>query len=489
MPGAVGRVVGGAHGPPGLEHGAGEPGRVPRVEVGLLVVAPPPVAHAQDHPQPVVLLVEQDHRHAADLEDAGDLLVDGVEQPALIELAGHRLRQLVQHRELLDPALVVAEEARVLERDARLARHRLHQPHLGLAEIAGRVPPAGHEAADHLLLGQDRHEEQRAGRRRPPHRLRDAEVVGRVGRDHRLAAAGRLAEEGVVVEADAHVAERGERLRRHVIARERGHPLPVLFEQPHPRGVGAKAVGHVAEELAGERVEIEGGGEGLAHREEGLGLLQLLLGLPRQVRVLHAEADLGRHALDQAHLGLGELAAGPPPHQEDRAHRLPAHGGRREQHRVGRDPLQRLRVEAGIGVGVAAPGRPAGPPRRHQVREAREGEVAGGEPLEQLLGHVIAGQRARARRACRRGSRCRPCRLRRRSPPRGPPRASRSGPIRAARARARPRGARWSRAAGPAPGRRGPRWTGRGRAGPRWPSPGRPARARRRSRGRRVPRA
>src|SRR5258707_668407 len=83
------------------------------------------------------------------------------------------------------------------------------------------------------------------------------------------------------------------------------------------RAVGPETVRHVAQELAGQDIHVESRGERLAHRQERLRLVELQLRLSRQIHVLHAEADLGGHALDEPHLRLPELASGLPPDQED----------------------------------------------------------------------------------------------------------------------------------------------------------------------------
>ncbi len=390
---AIRHVVGGAERPGGVEHHPGEPGLPARVEVRLLLVAALPVAHSQDDAQDVLLLVVEHHRHAAHLEHAGDLLVDGVEQAGLVELAGDRAGKLVQDGQLLYPPVVLLEQARVLQGHAGLARDRLHEPELRLAQVAGRGQPPGDEAADQLLLGHDGYEQHGAERRRAPERGRHARIVRRVGGEHRLPPPRRLPEERVVGEADPHLTERGQAVRRHVVPREGHHRLPIVLQEPQSPGVGAQAVRDVAQELATEGLDVEGGREGLAHRQQGLGLLQLLGGLTGQLRVLHPEPDLGRHALHQPHLRLAELAAGLPPHQEDRAHRLAPHGGGGEEHRVGRDPLQGLGVEARVGVRVAARGGAAVAPHLAEVREAREHEGPRDEALPQLRGHLVAGQR------------------------------------------------------------------------------------------------
>ena len=125
-----------------------------------------------------------------DVEDAGDLLVERVQQPGLVELAGDRARQLVQHRELLAPgAGCPGRGARSASATPAWLATASISRQLGLAEIAR---PSSHqpadEAADHLLLGHDRHEELACGA--APLAASPAGMRGswaRVGGDHRAA--------------------------------------------------------------------------------------------------------------------------------------------------------------------------------------------------------------------------------------------------------------------------------------------------------------
>jgi hypothetical protein len=117
--------------------------------------------------------------------------------------------------------------------------------------------------------------------------------------------------------------------------------------------------------------------------------VELQLRLSRQLHVLHAEADLGGHALDEPHLRLAELAPGLPPDQEDRPDRLTPHGGGSEEDGVGADVLEHLAVEAWVRQGVRGPDGPPLAPCLGQGRKAREDEGPGQEMLEQVLGHVV----------------------------------------------------------------------------------------------------
>jgi hypothetical protein len=92
-----------------------------------LFVAADAGPHPEGHLEAILNLVLQQHDHVAHVQHPRDLTMDGLDQPGLVELACDGLRQLVEHRELLDPPLVVAEQPRVLQRDSRLAGDGLHE--------------------------------------------------------------------------------------------------------------------------------------------------------------------------------------------------------------------------------------------------------------------------------------------------------------------------------------------------------------------------
>ena len=258
----------------------------------------------------------------------------------------------------------------------------------------GLVPPAGREAADDLLLRDHRDEQMGAHRDGAPDGLGQPWIVHPVGRHHRLPPPQGVLVEGVTAdERDPDAAHVREMFGGDVIAGQRRHRLPVVLHQPHAGQVRAQAAHHVPEQLSCERLHVERRGQRLAHRQQGLRLLQLGRGLARQLRVLHAEADLGGHALQQAHLRIRELPPGLPPHQEQGADRLAAHGGGREQHRVRVETGHRLRVEARIRPGVRRPRGAAVAPALGERGESRQLERMGDEVLAQVRGHLMAGHR------------------------------------------------------------------------------------------------
>mgnify|MGYP003693861707 CR=1 FL=1 len=79
--------------------------------------------------------------HVRLLEDLADLVADRVVDALDVELGGERRLHAVDDRELggallalLEQALRLVEEARVLERDAHAVGERLQQAHVGIAE-------------------------------------------------------------------------------------------------------------------------------------------------------------------------------------------------------------------------------------------------------------------------------------------------------------------------------------------------------------------
>ena len=122
----------------------------------------------RSHLEISTLLVAQYDRRVGGADHAKRLGVNGLQQGRTIELAGDGLRQLEEHRQLVDLAAVLLVELGVLERERRLVAEGLEQPHLGLREDPAR-DVAQRECADDPPLRPERHREHRA-RARVPHR-------------------------------------------------------------------------------------------------------------------------------------------------------------------------------------------------------------------------------------------------------------------------------------------------------------------------------
>ena len=309
-----------------------------------------------------------------DVEQSRDVLVDGIEQAFLVQLAGHRSRQLMEHGELFQAALVVAEQPGVVQRDSGLARDGFHEPHLAHRQRPGARPPDDAEATHDPILGDDRHEELRLMWTRLADLAGNPLVVHRVGRHDTASRPRGLRIERMLNDRDPQPARQGDQVRRDVVAREGLHPLAAVVHEPHPGAVGSEGVHDVSQELSRHGIEIQGGGESAAHGEQALGFFQLLLRLARQVGVLHRQADLDGHALDEADLGRLELLPRSPPDEEQRAHRFTAHHGRGEEHGVRIHAGEGLRIDARVALDVRGPERAAGPPDIVQHGEAPQHE-------------------------------------------------------------------------------------------------------------------
>ena len=302
----------------------------------------------------------------------------------------------MQDRQLLDPPPVLLEQPGVLDGHARLAGDRLHQREIAGAELSHARRPDDGEAADHPVLGDDRDEQLRAVRRPLADDRRQARIVGGVGGEHWPLGARRLLVQAVGGQGQPHIAQRAEPLRRHPVTRQRRQPLPGLVEHPQPDGVGVERVRDLPEEVAHQALHVERGRHRPGHRQQRLGLGQLALGLPGEVGVLHRQAHLGRHALDEPDLRRAEHAAGVPPDEEQAADGLAVGHRRGEQERVRRQRPGPLAVEARVGVHVAADHRAALLPGRQQRGELLEHQRPLGEEPQELSRHVVAGRRQQA---------------------------------------------------------------------------------------------
>jgi len=219
----------------------------------------------------------------------------------------------------------------------------------------------------------------------------DPAVVARVRRVHGPAGAGGLRIEPVLEERDTKFAERRQPLGRNAITGEGLEPLAVLLHEPGADAVGADRLGDGAQEVAHHALHVEGRGHRAAGRQQRLGLGQLRPCLPRELGVLHGQAHLRGHALDQADLRRREDAPGPPPDEEQTAHGRAMGHGRHEQHRVLGKRAGPLAVEARIVQHVRAPRGAPGVPGLEQPGKPLEHDRAAHERIDEVLGDVVAG--------------------------------------------------------------------------------------------------
>ena len=235
------------------------------------------------------------------MRDVRGQLADGGQLGRLHEL-GLRLLQL-DH--LLLDALV---EPGVLDGQRALQRDALGQPQLVGGEAVHVLQPQDREAADQLVLPVDRLDQHRpvgnglGGRHAAPRlglavRRRDRPLdLAQLG-DHRgidLQPGGQRSSQDVLGD---------------VIADQRHEVGAVGGEQPGHAHVAAERADHLAGRATQDLGQLQRPADGLAHRDERLGVPQPHLGFLVEARV--ADGDGGRRGqrLHQRDLLGGELAS------------------------------------------------------------------------------------------------------------------------------------------------------------------------------------
>jgi len=373
-----------------LEDELHEPDAVQRVAMRRIVVP-----GAGDDPEGdddvAHILVAHEHDHVPHVHHAREVRVDGLDERGAVELARHGAREVVEGRELLHLAPVLAEQARVLHGHADLARQRFEQHQLGLRHVARGVPPHARERADHALLRHDRDEDLALVRQRA-HEVRQPGVVLAEDGDRGPPALHRVRVEPVLHHRYADRAELREALLRHVVGGERLEPLAVGRDRPERHGVDAERARGLAHEVAQHRLEIQRRRERAADGQQRLRLAQLAPRAAGELRVLERETDLRRHTFDERDLGGGERASGLPPHQHEAAHRLALRERRHEEDGVRREAVEPRRVEPRIVQRIGAPERAAHGERVGDEREARDLQAAALEPRDEVGGDVVAGE-------------------------------------------------------------------------------------------------
>ena len=255
--------------------------------------------------------------HVRLVEDLADLVADGVVDPLHVELGGERRLHAVDDRELggtllalLEQALRLVEEARVLQRDAHARGHGIQQPDFGFAERVLALVVLEDDRAEHPVAAQNRDEHRRLT------------VVG--AWNDTDAQRGRL---GLVVHHE-RLARCGQPLPCAARCRRGGgHDLPdavlVLIQVVKqvcrrivPADADVAGAEHFAQLVADEvddRLEVELGGDALLDAvddgELGGALLALLeqpLRLVEEPRVLERDAHAVGERLQQPDVGLAE---------------------------------------------------------------------------------------------------------------------------------------------------------------------------------------
>ncbi len=229
---------------------------------------------AGDRHQRVVEVVGEPARHLADRVEA--LLLDDVPL---------RTVQLDGHRGLLGDAV---GQAQVVHREGVRVAH-----------------PGDGEDAQELVADLDRLDQERCLGQELERGLVEARVRLAVARVQRGAQALHEVEQRVV-RGEGQARERLAQLTRHVVARERDEAVTAARHAPRHAGVGAENTHHFSSRPADGLGEIGGRPDGLADREQRLGLLQALLDLVVEPSLLERHRGLGRERGGEADLLVGE---------------------------------------------------------------------------------------------------------------------------------------------------------------------------------------
>ena len=212
--------------------------------------------------------------------------------------------------------LDLLEEARVLDRQDRLAGERLDQVHDRLGELAGRLA-ADHQHADDALLADQRDGQvgaepgldQHAERSREP----EAGLSQQVRRLDGGAAARGPTDRGVVLKPRAAgVAEGSDHLVGHAVGSSVDEVAGCLVELEDRAAIGRGEAGGVRHDGRQHLLVIERRGDGLADLGEGALLLdgarelgRALLQLLEQPRVLDRDDGLVSERLQERDLLVG----------------------------------------------------------------------------------------------------------------------------------------------------------------------------------------
>ena len=128
------------------------------------------------------LLVEQEAVDRLGLQQPGHLVHQPLEHRVELELAGHRLGGLQQRRLLAEPAFVLVQQPRRVQRQAELAGDGLGQAHVA-RRPRPRLAPMQREHADHAV--EDDHRRGEHGARAEPRQALDA-AQGRIAEPGRV---------------------------------------------------------------------------------------------------------------------------------------------------------------------------------------------------------------------------------------------------------------------------------------------------------------
>ena len=266
------------------------------------------------------------------VENLLDPVTDEVVDRLLVELAGDRLLDAVDQRELGVSLPGLVDEASVVERDAEAAGEGDEQPLVCLREGVLPVDVLERDNADRVTRSEQRHEQDRLRRFAGDQHL-DAPPCGLAGDvlvDHQ-----RLA--GL-----EHVAVEPARRRFHVeplaaLDRVRGDEVPgCLVEHRDQDGLGVEDLLDLVADEVVDRLRVELAGDrrldAVDQRELGVSLA----GLVDEARVVERDAEAAGERDEQPLVGLGEGVLAVDVLERDDADRVAAGEQRHEQDRLRR---------------------------------------------------------------------------------------------------------------------------------------------------------
>ncbi len=223
--------------------------------------------------------------------------------------------------------------------------HVVHREGVGLAD------PGDREDAEQLVADLDRLDQQRGVGHQVQGRLVEARVRLAVARLQRGAEALDQVDERIVG-GQGQAGERLAQLPRHVVAGERDEAVPAAGHAPRDAGVGAEDAHHLAGRAADGLGEVRGRADRLADREQRLGLLQPLLDLVVQARLLERDRGLGGQGGGEPDLFLGEDVEGLQVVQDEDTGGAALVDERHHQRRLGLEETDPALRHPGVAPGV-----------------------------------------------------------------------------------------------------------------------------------------
>ncbi len=294
------------------------------------------------------------------------LRVAGDRHQRVVEVVGEAARHLAHRVQalLLDDRALGA---------VQLDGHRgLLGDAVGQAQIVHRegvcVPhPRDRENAEQLVTDLHGLDEQRGVRQQVEGGLVEAWVGLAVARLQRGPQALDQVDERIV-RSQREAGERLAQVAGQVVAGERDEAVPAAGHAPCHAGVGAQDPHHLPGGPSDRLGEIGGGADRLADREQRLGLLQPLLDLVVQPRLLQRHRGLGRQRGGQPDLVVGEDVQRLEVVQDQDARGAALVDERHHEGRLGLEEADPARRHAGVAARIGDHHRLLPPDRLQQER-------------------------------------------------------------------------------------------------------------------------